>query len=53
MVLVKRREKGPRRYDELVKRYQERIYATIYHMTSNHETRMIWRRKRSSRRFRR
>jgi RNA polymerase sigma-70 factor (ECF subfamily) len=26
-----------RAYDELVKRYQERIYATIYHMTSNHE----------------
>src|SRR5690242_8634360 len=24
-------------YDELVERYQERIYATIYHMTSNHE----------------
>jgi RNA polymerase sigma factor (sigma-70 family) len=24
-------------YDELVKRYQERIYATIYHMTSNHD----------------
>ena len=24
-------------YDELVHRYQERIYATIYHMTSNHE----------------
>jgi len=24
-------------YDELVKRYQERIYATMYHMTSNHE----------------
>jgi RNA polymerase sigma-70 factor (ECF subfamily) len=24
-------------YDQLVKRYQERIYATIYHMTSNHE----------------
>ncbi len=24
-------------YDELVKRHQERIYATIYHMTSNHE----------------
>src|SRR5438874_4319867 len=24
-------------YDELVQRYQERIYATIYHMTSNHE----------------
>ena len=24
-------------YDELVRRFQERIYATIYHMTSNHE----------------
>jgi len=24
-------------YDHLVRRYQERIYATIYHMTSNHE----------------
>jgi len=24
-------------YDELVKLYQERIYATIYHMTANHE----------------
>ena len=24
-------------YDELVRRYQERIYATIYHMTGNHE----------------
>jgi len=24
-------------YDELIQRYQERIYATIYHMTSNHE----------------
>ncbi len=24
-------------YDELVRRYQERVYATIYHMTSNHE----------------
>src|SRR5882672_4336299 len=24
-------------YDQLVKRYQERIYATLYHMTSNHE----------------
>jgi RNA polymerase sigma-70 factor (ECF subfamily) len=24
-------------YDELVRRYQERIYATIYHMTSNHD----------------
>ena len=24
-------------YDDLVKRHQERIYATIYHMTANHE----------------
>jgi RNA polymerase sigma-70 factor (ECF subfamily) len=24
-------------YNELVRRYQERIYATVYHMTSNHE----------------
>jgi RNA polymerase sigma-70 factor (ECF subfamily) len=24
-------------YDQLVRRYQERIYATLYHMTSNHE----------------
>ena len=24
-------------YDQLVKRYQERIYATLYNMTSNHE----------------
>ncbi len=24
-------------YDELVRRYQERIYSTVYHMTSNHE----------------
>jgi len=24
-------------YDELIRRHQQRIYATIYHMTSNHE----------------
>jgi RNA polymerase sigma factor (sigma-70 family) len=24
-------------YDSLVRKYQERIYATVYHMTSNHE----------------
>lgn len=24
-------------YDELVRRYQERVYATLYQMTSNHE----------------
>ena len=38
MVLVDRARGGDlRAYDELVKRYQERIYATVYHMTSNHE----------------
>src|SRR5258707_4815663 len=38
MELVKRARNGDlESYDELVKRYQERIYATIYHMTSNHE----------------
>src|SRR5205807_3510402 len=38
IVLVKRARKGDlSAYDELVKRYQERIYATVYHMTSNHE----------------
>ena len=36
--LVNRARKGNlQAYDELVRRYQERIYATIYHMTANHE----------------
>jgi RNA polymerase sigma-70 factor, ECF subfamily len=36
--LVRRARKGDLgAYGELVQRYQERIYATIYHMTSNHE----------------
>jgi RNA polymerase sigma factor (sigma-70 family) len=36
--LVRRARKGDlSAYDDLVRRYQERIYATIYHMTSNHE----------------
>jgi RNA polymerase sigma-70 factor (ECF subfamily) len=36
--LVRKARRGDlNAYDELVKRYQERIYATIYHMTSNHE----------------
>ena len=36
--LVKRARQGDMAaYDELVRRNQERIYATIYHMTSNHE----------------
>lgn len=37
-VLVKSAKLGDlTAYDELVRRYQERIYATIYHMTANHE----------------
>ncbi len=36
--LVSRARKGDLgAYDQLVQRYQERIYATVYHMTSNHE----------------
>jgi RNA polymerase sigma-70 factor (ECF subfamily) len=38
VALVSRAQKGDlAAYDDLVRRYQERIYATIYHMTSNHE----------------
>jgi RNA polymerase sigma-70 factor (ECF subfamily) len=38
MHLVKRARRGDlAAYDELVRRYQERIYATVYHMTANHE----------------
>ncbi|HHY84556.1 MAG TPA: sigma-70 family RNA polymerase sigma factor [Verrucomicrobia bacterium] len=36
--LVQRARRGDlRAYDELVQRYQQRIYATVYHMTANHE----------------
>jgi RNA polymerase sigma-70 factor (ECF subfamily) len=36
--LVRRARKGDLgAYDQLVQRYHQRIYATIYHMTSNHE----------------
>ena len=36
--LVRRAQRGDlEAYDELVRRHQERIYATIYHMTANHE----------------
>lgn len=36
--LVRKAQGGdPEAFDELVRRYQERVYATIYHMTSNHE----------------
>ena len=35
---MRRAQKGDlASYDELIRRYQERIYATIYHMTANHE----------------
>ena len=38
LVLVRRAQKEDMlAYDLLVRRYQERIYATVYHMTSNHE----------------
>ena len=38
MDLVKRARRGDLdAYDDLVRRYQERIYATVYHMTANHE----------------
>jgi len=37
-VLVKQARHGDlEAYDELVRRHQQRIYATIYHMTANHE----------------
>lgn len=36
--LVQRAQGGDSEaFDVLVRRYQERVYATIYHMTSNHE----------------
>ena len=45
-LLVRKARRGDlEAYDELVRRHQERIYATIYHMTANHED--------ASRRFRR
>src|SRR5499427_9753199 len=38
LALVARAREGDlAAYDDLVRRYQERIYATVYHMTSNHE----------------
>ena len=38
MELVRRARRGDlAAYDDLVRRYQERIYATVYHMTANHE----------------
>src|SRR5208283_2873571 len=38
LILVRRsQDQDMVAYDQLVRRYQERIYATVYHMTSNHE----------------
>ena len=38
LLLVRRAQSGEYSgFDGLVQRYQERIYATVYHMTSNHE----------------
>ncbi len=38
LAMVERARKGDlAAYDALVRRYQERIYATLYNMTSNHE----------------
>jgi RNA polymerase sigma factor (sigma-70 family) len=38
LLFVKRAQGGDySAFDNLVHRYQERIYATVYHMTSNHE----------------
>lgn len=36
-LVARAREGDLSAYDALVQRYQERIYATVYHMTSNHE----------------
>ncbi len=36
--LIQRAQEGDHAaYDQLVRRYQKGVYATIYHMTSNHE----------------
>jgi RNA polymerase sigma-70 factor (ECF subfamily) len=38
LMLVQRAQHGDYgAYDTLMQRYQERVYATIYHMTANHE----------------
>ena len=38
LALIRRAQGGDTAaYDDLVQRHQERIYATVYHMTSNHE----------------
>jgi RNA polymerase sigma-70 factor (ECF subfamily) len=38
LALVRRAQSGDLgAYDDLIRRYQERVYATVYHMTANHE----------------
>jgi len=37
MLLQRAQDGDLEAFDELVRRYQERVYGTIYHMTSNHE----------------
>lgn len=38
LALVRKAQHGDlRAYDQLLQRHQERIYATVYHMTANHE----------------
>lgn len=38
LTLVRRAQSGDAAaYDQLMRKYQERVYATVYHMTSNHE----------------
>lgn len=38
LVLVRRAQaRHSEAYDLLVRRHQERVYSTVYHMTSNHE----------------
>jgi RNA polymerase sigma-70 factor (ECF subfamily) len=36
-LILRTRQGDMEAYDELVRRFQERVYATIYHMTANHE----------------
>ncbi|MCX8156544.1 MAG: sigma-70 family RNA polymerase sigma factor [Verrucomicrobiae bacterium] len=38
LTLVRRAQRGDlEAFDQLIQRYQERIYSAIYHMTANHE----------------
>ncbi len=36
-LVMRARKEDLAAYDELIRRYQQRIYATVYQMTSNHE----------------